>query len=390
MPSLRQILCRLLRKLPHSSSHERILKKLKKQGHDTSNFISCKTAQKLGYSDVYLSWRGIGDQLVFRTACELFFKSTGRRLLLAVDRPEFFVNCSGSFYVLYDLQPELIFSEALASDNFIEAHKYISKSGGCFNLRFIDVMKWRQKDSVYLPEFQSHSMLEEMLRNLGLNGEFRNSSNLPLLESEREEFKTKEGKRRICVMAGGCVPYKILPTETMQGVVDSFLGYSDIEICQIGAANDPELFGVKRYNGILSLRETASLLGNSELFIGTIGGLMHLANAVGIDSVIAFAAEPLAYDSYGRNINLHGTYRCDYCAKNCINPLFQDCIINPPYRCIRSFDPNQLVRAARSILNKKHALSDRIFSISGNTKEIGEDYLSPIYCWKYSLPAIRR
>lgn len=379
----------LLKGKRRDSSFIRKIRKLKKQGLDVKGFISSSEAAELGYSDAYLGWRGIGDQILLRTAAEIYFHKTRRRLLLIVDRPEFFVESEGAFYVLNDIEPDQIFAEVQRSDEFIENHKYTSISGKIFDLHFLDCMRWRKVGQAFMAEFPSNSMLEEMLKNLGLQGKFKFSAHLPLTKNELSLFAPPKEKQRVCVMTGGNVPYKVLPPEVMQEVVDKLNKYQNIELCQVGSATDPALSGVNRYNGVLSLRETAALLSNSTLFVGTIGGLMHLANAVGISSVIAYSAEPISYGGYGRNINLLARPHCELCAKNFLNPLFQVCPLKRQYACINSFTSDQLYAAILRLLNDASVMSDNCFEIVDDFKKGDADYLRPLLFWKYSLPAVK-
>ena len=62
--------------------------------------------------------------------------------------------------------------------------------------------------------------------------------------------------------------------------------YPDTDIVQVGVGNHGPLEGVKDLTGKTSFREVAALLGEAGLFIGTEGGLMHLAAAAATPSVI--------------------------------------------------------------------------------------------------------
>lgn len=74
----------------------------------------------------------------------------------------------------------------------------------------------------------------------------------------------------------------------------------------MGNAKDPLLDGVLDKRGCPSLREAASILYNSDLFVGGISGLMHLARFVGCPSVIVYShAEPETLVHYLCNIDIH-------------------------------------------------------------------------------------
>ena len=65
---------------------------------------------------------------------------------------------------------------------------------------------------------------------------------------------------------------------------------------------------------IKNVRETAAILANSELFIGIEGGLMHLAQSVGTNSVIIFGGYITPEISgYDINTNIYSNVDCSPC-----------------------------------------------------------------------------
>ena len=61
---------------------------------------------------------------------------------------------------------------------------------------------------------------------------------------------------------------------------------SGIELVQVGVEGSTALPNIKNISGKNSVRETAAIIRDAKLFIGTEGGLMHLANAMETPSVI--------------------------------------------------------------------------------------------------------
>ena len=77
------------------------------------------------------------------------------------------------------------------------------------------------------------------------------------------------------------------PFERWQTVVDTLQRQlPGVQVVQLGVANSPILEGVVSLCGQTNFRQAALVQRNSALFIGTEGGLMHAAAAVGTPSVI--------------------------------------------------------------------------------------------------------
>ena len=77
------------------------------------------------------------------------------------------------------------------------------------------------------------------------------------------------------------------PFERWQTVIDSLRKQlPGVQVVQLGVANSPILEGVVSLCGLTNFRQAALVQRNSALFIGTEGGLMHAAAAVGTPSVI--------------------------------------------------------------------------------------------------------
>jgi hypothetical protein len=79
---------------------------------------------------------------------------------------------------------------------------------------------------------------------------------------------------------------KEYPLARFQAVIDTV--HRLLPVIQVGHRDDPLLRNVKDFRGKTSLRETAAALSRSRLFLGTEGGLMHVARAVDCRAVIIF------------------------------------------------------------------------------------------------------
>lgn len=69
--------------------------------------------------------------------------------------------------------------------------------------------------------------------------------------------------------------------------------WSNLHVVQVGVGGNPVLPGCIDLTGRLSFREVAALIGRSRLFLGTEGGLMHVANAMNTNAVIVWGGVTL-------------------------------------------------------------------------------------------------
>jgi ADP-heptose:LPS heptosyltransferase len=118
---------------------------------------------------------------------------------------------------------------------------------------------------------------------------------------------------------------KTYPFKKWQNIVDEISKH--ITVVQIGQKTDKILEGCINATGSSTFREAAAIISESCLFIGPEGGLMHAANAVGIESVIVITGfiHP-RMTCYPENTNIwigksHGPcglkILCDICKKEC-------------------------------------------------------------------------
>ena len=114
------------------------------------------------------------------------------------------------------------------------------------------------------------------------------------------------------------------PFKRWQKVIDRlFLKYPQFKVVQVGLKDNQHLDGCLNFCGHLTFRETAALIERSVLFLGTDGGLMHVANAVDANAVIVWGGvndpEFLGYPEKQSVICLH--VACSPCGLrgNCLN-----------------------------------------------------------------------
>ena len=113
--------------------------------------------------------------------------------------------------------------------------------------------------------------------------------------------------------------------ERWQEVVDRLSG--SITVVQVGLPEKALLKGVVDFRGIGSFRDTACLLPHARLFVGTDGGLMHAARAVGTDSVILYGGyTPIELTAYTNNVNIYHHVECAPCGLRVECPFQKKCL----------------------------------------------------------------
>jgi hypothetical protein len=131
---------------------------------------------------------------------------------------------------------------------------------------------------------------------------------------------------------------KVWPHERFQVVADALR--EDFDLVQLGAASDPELRGALDLRGKTSVRQAATILAASTLFVGLVSGLMHLARAVECRSVVVYGGrENPSQSGYSANENLYWSGPCAPCW------LRNDC--NYGRICMSEILPEQVIAAVR-------------------------------------------
>ena len=180
----------------------------------------------------------------------------------------------------------------------------------------------------------------------GINGKIDLKPMIFLTDEEKKYGRfAPENKKQVAIMANAHENVKFWPyfQEVMDALKDEYY------FVQIGAPNDKKLNGVsKSLEGQLTLRQTASVLYNSDLFVGEIGGLMHMARAVDCPAVIAYSSiEPDYFVNYIANTNVHPKKPCTEFKKG-IRTSCNPCLNR--YICIRSVASKDVIQAIRDKL----------------------------------------
>lgn len=154
-----------------------------------------------------------------------------------------------------------------------------------------------------------------MCQKAGITGEITLRPRMMLTDAERAAGV--RAPRQIAIQSAGLDAKHAMTTknwkrEGYQEVVTA-LG-STFDFVQVGSRNDPPLEGALDLRGRTSLRETAAVLASSQLFVGQVGFLMHLARSVDCRSVIVYGGrETPAQSGYPCNVNLYSAVACSPC-----------------------------------------------------------------------------
>jgi len=129
-------------------------------------------------------------------------------------------------------------------------------------------------------------------------------------------------------------PNRAWSLEKWQRVVDEISQY--VNVVQLGSRNSIPLNNTLPVFDV-SFRQAGLILSEANLFMGNIGGLMHLAKAVKTPGLILHSGyEPLYMASYPSNINLFREVECSPCGLNtfckcniaCINQISCDTVVS--------------------------------------------------------------
>ncbi|MGD8628895.1 MAG: glycosyltransferase family 9 protein, partial [bacterium] len=116
----------------------------------------------------------------------------------------------------------------------------------------------------------------------------------------------------------------------------------DYAFVQIGLASDPLLENVIDARG-LPVRRSAAVLKNSLFFVGLVGGLMHLARAVGVRSAIIYGGyEHPEITEYPGNLSFYNDVDCSPCYDS--QKAQQSC---DTMKCMAGIDPREVHDAIR-------------------------------------------
>jgi hypothetical protein len=124
------------------------------------------------------------------------------------------------------------------------------------------------------------------------------------------------------------------PPERFQTVTNALK--NDFDLVQLGALTDPKLSDALDLRGKTTVRQAAAILAASHVFVGLVGGLMHMARAVECRSVIVYGGREHPLQSgYSANENLYWHGPCAPCWRRddcdfdriCLDEISSDSVI---------------------------------------------------------------
>ncbi len=210
---------------------------------------------------------------------------------------------------------------------------------------------------------------------------------MPILDVEPKaplQFRTllAYGKPIVCLGVGSDakmsksngISTKSLPMPTMEKLVAE-LKAKGIVTVQLGAAHEPLIKGVAHdFRGLLTVRESAAILKLSICFVGTEGGLVHLAKAVGTASVVAFGPTPVEFFGYEDNINL-SQGECQGCWWTTREWMTKCISEGASHGCMMGIDVDRLVAGVDTLCKQASELDYEIAVVPHESLELTCDNL---------------
>lgn len=185
-----------------------------------------------------------------------------------------------------------------------------------------------------------------MCKKAGISGEIAIRPYVYLTESEKRRGRIVENQ--IAIHSSGRAARLHYSTkewfpDRFQDVVNRLK--DSYNIVQLGSSADPPLTGVTDLRGKTSIRQSAAILSQSLVFIGLVGGLMHLSRAVDCRSVIVYGGRELPSQSgYIANENLTGVTPCSPCWK------YNSCDYD--MECMRQISSESVVAATHQQISR--------------------------------------
>ena len=327
--------------------------------------MTLRMAAKHGIHDIYHLNKGVGDGLVFAGVAREYYKKTGVRPLLYVPQWNVFRNCDFCWYLFdWRLLPENVKGAQHTMDVFyifynlqLSGHRLKARKNFEFNLKPLEYLKNAYVcGNIFTKLFGGFPMRGQMMQwvanRMDLTGEINVKPEIRLTQYEKDFGKFAKGK--IVIKCGGNGPYKYLLPKIAQGIIDELKG--EYEFLQIGDFDDPVLNGAEQLFK-LNLREFAGVLTHARMFVGAIGGMMHLARAVDCPAVILHGCE---HDDfyYPSQRKVFSENRCMLCAHRCWWPDKDDERRCPNrYRCIVDFDVKRVAKIIREEMKKPREMA---------------------------------
>lgn len=318
-------------------------------------------AKAKGYTEVYFTFDCVGDTILLISALMVLYQQTKKKSLIATSYKELTLNCK-HIDVLDDF-----------CESNMDAYRYLKLVDAGITPIFITATDFKNEDGLYQPLWGKKHIFINVCSKVGINSLVNVAPKLILNKKERNRGRFYV-ESQIAIVSTGNQQYKSIPVEVAQSIVNHLK--NRYNFVQVGNTSDPLLDNVldkREWNG---LRGTASILFNSDLFVGGIGGLMHMSRAVNCRAVIAYSlAEPLYWCDYACNINITcSPLKCNKCGNNESFPYLTHC--EHDYACIKEIKSDCLEEAINTQMKKKGMPLEEIYQQSNSNKASGiEDYI---------------
>ena len=327
----------------HSFFKEAINKSVNDYKHKFDEFIEFN---EMGLDTIYVPLYGMGDALIFSSVARKLFEKTGKKVLVGHKNKEIFENNP------YVVATDAIYDNPQALS--LEDIDFLKK----INFKIFFASYWKSfpiDNKTFFFTYPKQPLAAQMAAHCGLDDIIPLKPEIYLTQDEKKfgRFFPKD-KKQIAIMSSAISPRKQYPY--FQQIIDALK--DEYDFVQIGAPEDKILSNIKENMvGKLTLRQTAGVLYKSDLFVGEIGGLMHLARAVDCPAVIAFSSsEPAKIVEYICNINIGPKKVCKLSQKGLADKNCMPCISKYPYCCVNTIPVEKMIKAIRKQL--KHDRSD--------------------------------
>ena len=248
---------------------------------------------------VYVFPAGMGDAVMALAVAENYYAQTGTPLHIGHTCAEIFEH-----------DPRVVCHPEYAFWNLTAKSEDEARTAG-YQLISLFYFNFRQVTSNYWISYgASGNLVATLCSQVGLSGHLKISPRMILTEEERALARLAEGK--IVVISSGVASYKSWGIEKMQAVVDACPTQSFI---QIGMSSDPLLQNVEDMRGKYSLRQLAGILSGARLFLGPVGGMMHLARSVDCPALVllpSFESSNWLYSEFDYVEPAHRCHECEF------------------------------------------------------------------------------
>jgi hypothetical protein len=313
--------------------------------------INLDEAKAIGYRQIYMPWPGIGDNLLLIYAAKLYYKLTGEKRLIGDSKYEGLLEINPNEYDILS---------GINSTNIYENYQLINDAG-------IEVYAPAYRTSLMTPFGEIDNICKihiigQILSQLGYSGKATISPEFNY-KNKHSKFGRLFAKNQIAVMSQGRLHRKTFGADNVQIVVNKLKHLCNF--VQIGSTSDQKLNGTLDLRGKLTFHEVAALLHNSDVFLGGIGFLQHLARGVMCRGVITYSnSEPIWAASYPYNVNIVNPNSCSECQYIMIDQKneLKNCTDN--FSCIRTIKIDEVYSGVMAALKMdKHDVRNEILDI---------------------------